>query len=163
MIFLAYKRCSLFNPWDWAIALITRSRFVHVEVVFDNSCVRESFASSPPKGVRHKWHPNYAGPQWKLLPLPRCHDHNECDAFAWCESRLGDAYDWLGVIGFILPARPERGRWFCSEFAAAMIASTIDWTPLGLKAPSKILSWKSHRRPTSAGGSPPRGNNLKEY
>ncbi len=44
--------------------------------------------------------------------------------FAWAEAQIGKSYDWAGALGLgLTPGRDwkQDDKWFCYEFAAAVI------------------------------------------
>lgn len=57
--------------------------------------------------------------RWDIVDLP---EQLEPAVRAWFESHVGQRYDVLGNLHFILsPVGGDRGKWFCSEaFAAAL-------------------------------------------
>lgn len=60
--------------------------------------------------------------QWTLVPVPF---GSVAPALAFARRELGARYDWLGVLWSWMVGRwggnGARHRWFCSEFAAAVL------------------------------------------
>jgi len=45
----------------------------------------------------------------------------------WFNLHLGEKYDVLGLLGFVLPIPGWRNRWFCSEACAAALGYSESW------------------------------------
>ena len=109
------------DPFSLLVSWVTRSPWSHVAISFEDGTTYEAralrgvYRSSLDAHVRNlRW--TY---RWEVAQMP------ECDPIAareWCESQVGQAYDWLALLNFMLPwvaARLDvRSHWFCSEFAA---------------------------------------------
>lgn len=52
-------------------------------------------------------------------------------------SALGNKYDRVGLVGFVLPTSDREDRWFCSELVANCL-KIIGYVPLWFLDPSKI-------------------------
>lgn len=111
------------DPWSLLVAWVTRSPWSHVAIAFEDGATFESralrgvYRSSLDAHVRHlRW--TY---RWEVANMPGG-AVDVAAARAWCESQVGQAYDWLALVNFLLPwfARrlDVRSHWFCSEFAA---------------------------------------------
>jgi hypothetical protein len=98
----------------WAICLRTLSRHSHAELCIDGICYS---ASEREKGVRSKVI-NIETSRWDVFDL-RNADANECRA--WFEEHKGQSYDWMGILGFILPVKHDKDKWFCFEAVGAML------------------------------------------
>ena len=48
-----------------------------------------------------------------------------------------DKYDWLGILGFILPIQDRTNKWFCSEWVATVLKNTR-CHKLAIYEPSKL-------------------------
>jgi hypothetical protein len=115
--------------FDWLVRLVTRSPYSHCEIVIDGVCWSSSIRDG---GVRAKRIDLDSG-HWHVIPL-----HTDpARALAWFKSHMGQGYDWLGVLRFIVPFIPQRaGRWFCSEACAAALGLPCPshYSPGGLAA-----------------------------
>jgi hypothetical protein len=51
--------------------------------------------------------------------------HDRSIAERWINRQLGKAYDWPGILGFVIgrseSGRRDRGHWFCSELATVIL------------------------------------------
>lgn len=123
---------------DWVDRLIrwwSKSDVSHVEIVL-RECPdgRLLCASSSPRdgGVRLTWitpDPD----RWETLDI----DADQVTVRDWFVARVGQKYDWLGILGFVVrPARQDDQRWFCSEAVAASLGFTDPWRfdPAALRA-----------------------------
>lgn len=55
----------------------------------------------------------------------------------WCESRVGDKYDYTAIWGFITRLdRQDNGKWFCSEFVVEALKT------VGVDLFRRTPSWK---------------------
>ena len=102
---------------DQIICFFTRSRYYHVELIYDWSPVTKRgrcFSSSPRDGgVRGKTI-DFGDGHWEVYELKYHLSHNKVVDFFMNE--YGKKYDWLGAIGSAFPVLKEnRKRWFCSE------------------------------------------------
>lgn len=134
----------------------SRGRFSHVELVLGRmplapdqdlaDYARVAGASSMEGKIREGW-VNLATRRWVLLQLPGFDvDH----AQAWFAQHDGARYDWLGLLGFVLPWRTQDGgRWYCSEAIAAALhqaasasdpATPLPWPPRQI-SPSALHAW----------------------
>ena len=99
----------------------TRSPYSHVELILDNGLsVSSSFMDG---GVRYKrivFDPDL----WDIIEI-----HAETpDIAAKINARYGDAYDWRGLIGFVIrPIKDDRNKMFCSEFLMHLIGYDETW------------------------------------
>lgn len=116
----------------WATCVFTLSRYSHVELVIDGVCYSSSARDG---GVRAK-RIDLASGHWDVVALP-ADFRDEAKALAWFRTRLGQHYDWAGVLRFVpllrwLPREPRQ--WFCSEAVAAALGfpNPDTWTPADL-------------------------------
>lgn len=113
---------------DWTIRKLTRGQYSHCEIAIrlnlndktQTAQYRCYSASLRDGGVRQKTMPLPAD-KWDLIHL----DNNA----ALCQfieqihyvHTKGQGYDYLGVLGVILPFRQRANKWFCSEWCAAAL------------------------------------------
>jgi len=115
---VAFYRARFGHVWDWVIALFSRGRYSHCELVFN---AYTWFSSSSRDG----------GTRFKCIdPKPGVWDFLELDltgkqaalALEKCHEECGCKYDWLGVFRFAFPFfRENSAKWFCSEVCAAAL------------------------------------------
>lgn len=116
--------------WDKLIGWWTGGPYSHVELVFSNG---ECFTSSPRDGgVRFKQidiNPEH----WNRVSITVAAE-KEAEIYTWCESQVGLKYDWLGILGFVLPIHfRTRRAWYCSEICSYVLDRFI-----GHQLPLKI-------------------------
>jgi len=101
----------------------TRGRFAHVELVSDSAgskCICWSASMRDGSCVRSKVIELASG-RWVLVLLP---DLPAQPAVTWFEGARGRAYDYPGILGFVVPGIKQVRRWlFCSEAVAEAIAA----------------------------------------
>jgi len=100
----------------------TRSPYSHCEIVFDsvnNLCATSSFIDG---GVRIKLI-ELDEIKWDVVDV----DGDENAVLDWFMLHLGEKYDLLGLVGFIIPISGWRNRWFCSEACAASLGYAEAW------------------------------------
>ena len=75
-------------------------------------CVSSSWMDG---GVREKVIEMPAG-KWRVYEVPG----NPEDVKQWLKEHAGEKYDWLGLLGFLVPFRipGAKRRWFCAEASA---------------------------------------------
>ena len=107
---------------DWIIAHWTLGPYSHVEIIVDD-CMYSS--SGRDGGVRRKKH-TYDSSSWDYVPIEVSDDAIEkLDKFY--EMTMNCKYDWLGILGFVLPVHDSENRYFCSEWCSkAGIIMDID-------------------------------------
>lgn len=102
--------------------------YSHVELVFRDAMM---FSSSQYEGgTRYKKY--YGGEQWTEISI-QLNVYAEGHIRIFCDSMSRKKYDWLGVLGFVMPIKEDRDKWFCSELCTTALQI---WAPLGL-CPSK--------------------------
>jgi hypothetical protein len=123
-----YKGTKKENPdstvWDNLICLITRSRFSHVELSFEQrgTWYRCWSSSIRDNGVREKWI-DTASEHWVIIPITNSVTE---DLF---KQEVNAKYDFIGLIGTIVPIRyfSSAHRWFCSEIIAEDLQIKSSW------------------------------------
>ncbi len=112
--------------FDRLICDRTDSPFCHVELAFDD---HTGFTALPDYGVRIFDNRDYSTPIWSALPvfswLP--------DADAICRAKAEQlasqhmGYDWLAILGFLVPAgEHERHDMICSEAVLTALQAVGD-------------------------------------
>jgi len=112
-----YKAKNPNARWvDKLIAWWTNGPYSHVEYVYENKDGDLVQCSASPRDgiVRckpHKYNPDH----WDYLELP-ISDKNFKIGQQFYKSIDGMKYDWLGILGFVIPIFRDRdSMWFCSE------------------------------------------------
>lgn len=124
--------------FDKLIRLVTRSRYSHVEAVFDyrsngnGSCWSSSARDG---GIRHK--AMWLDPEkWDLVDIGTS---GEGAALLWFSLHEGQGYDWLGVMRYVLPFVPQSERkWFCNEAVDAALGIAGD-----RRSPQDLYEWST--------------------
>lgn len=84
----------------------------HVELLFSDGMMFS--ASQYEDRVRFKQH-NFYSKSWMRIELPIT-SSQEAIVRDWCETQVGKKYDYLGILGFIIPfIKDNPNKWFCSE------------------------------------------------
>ena len=99
-----------------------RSSYSHVELVFsDGWAASASYMDGGVRLTRIEFDPA----RWDLVELPA---HLEAGARAWFEAHLGQPYDLLGNLHFVVsPVADDKARWFCSESVGAALGMPEAW------------------------------------
>lgn len=98
----------------WGICLRTWSRHSHAELYIDGICYSSSEREN---GVRSKII-NLETGRWDVIDLPYA-SADKCRA--WFDAHEGQKYDWMGILGFLLPVKHDKDKWFCFEAVGAML------------------------------------------
>jgi hypothetical protein len=113
------------SPFGILISKVTRSRWSHVEMIFDDGTVY--FARAGQGVGKSTWAGRLAKMKWTYhWEVDSIELADEQAARDFLEAQLGKTYDWLAVFGFILPFRANldvKSKWFCSELAQAACAA----------------------------------------
>jgi len=100
---------------DKLIRWWTNSEYSHCEILFSNGEMFSADAWSNSTRFTSQFNPDH----WEFIEL-RAKESVEASLYSWCLDRAGKKYDWLGVIGFVLPQISQnKKRWFCSEICGA--------------------------------------------
>lgn len=93
----------------------TDSQYSHCEILFSNGEMFSADAWSNSTRFNSQFNPDH----WEFVEL-QAGESVEAFLYKWCMDRVGKKYDWLGVIGFVLPwFNQDSQRWFCSEVCGA--------------------------------------------
>ncbi len=100
-------------------------KYVHVEFIFsDGACCSSSGRiglNGKPQGVRFAYL-NLKLDHWDIFECPLS-EGLESKLRAWCESKVGRLYDFLGIIGFRMFGVQDPDKDYCSEFLNHGLAS----------------------------------------
>ena len=130
MIQLAFYKAHQGNWSDKLISWWTKGPYSHVEIVIGSGTMYSS--SQYDGGVRIKQH-KYDINKWEYIKVDL--DINILDNIF--NRTKGNKYDWLGILGFILPIQDRTNRWFCSEWCSNVLKCSGD-KRFYLLEPSKI-------------------------
>lgn len=115
---------------DWITRKITRGIYSHCEIAVpcaNGDCAYGGYAcySSYIRdgGVRVK-KMDLMSEKWDLIELPGV---TSADLDRVWQAAQGKKYDWSGAIGTVLKIRQRPDKWFCSEFAAAVMGIPDGW------------------------------------
>ena len=109
------------------IRLVTRSKWNHVDMVFDNHLIGAVALHATPESINGgvqltTWEHRLKASkivEYIAYDLPLA---DEQAAFSYALEQVGKPYDWKGAAGLLAPNRnwEEDTKWFCSELAAAV-------------------------------------------
>jgi len=95
---------------DKLIAWWTKGNYSHVELIIDGYM----YSSSPvDNGVRKKKHIVNIN-KWEYINI----NANTDNILEFFNQTKNNKYDWLGILGFILPFKDRTNKWFCSEWVS---------------------------------------------
>ncbi|GAB3416604.1 hypothetical protein NX774_12265 [Massilia agilis] len=119
-----------------------KSAYSHVELIFANGLAASS--SYMDGGVRFKAI-DFDPVRWDFVELP---GYLEEAAWAWYASHLGQPYDLLGNLHFVVGGiGDDKRKWFCSESVAAALGLPDPWR----YDPATLYSTLTFLQPASAG------------
>ena len=96
---------------DWLICKWTHGKYSHVELVIDDLM----YSSSPKDGrVRAKKHIVDIR-SWDYINIDNIDEDNVIEFF---NITKGQKYDWIGILGFVIPIKDRTNEWFCSEWVS---------------------------------------------
>jgi hypothetical protein len=99
----------------WAVCIKTLSKYSHVELEIKGICYSSSVRDH---GVRGKVIDLNNG-KWDIIDIG---DEGQDVASKFFKERIGEKYDWNGIIRFLLPfVKQKRNQYFCSEAVAAAL------------------------------------------
>lgn len=103
---------------DKLIRWYTKSQYSHCELLCSDGRIFSSDGWND-NGVRYST--NYNLNNWDILTIP-LKDEMRRHLRDWCDSMVGQGYDWTGLARFVLPFIPQMdNRWFCSELCGAAL------------------------------------------
>lgn len=110
--------------WDKFICLVTKSKYSHVEMVFEqrNEYLKCWSSSTRDGGVRTKWI-KIDSESWDTFQLPIEYSED------WFLEHSGAAYDFVGLLGTITKKEwfSNSNKWFCSECIAEVLGIKDSW------------------------------------
>lgn len=95
-----------------AICLKTHSPYYHVEIRFEDGWSWSSRAGQKPAVSFER----YPLPENIVTVKINCSALDELKVRHWCRSQVGKSYDYLGILGFVVPfGEHDDNDLFCSE------------------------------------------------
>jgi len=117
------------NWKDKLIAKYTKGPYSHCEIIIDGYM----YSSSPRDGgVRKKKHIVDTN-VWEYVFV----DIESKNTLQFFGLTKGCKYDWLGILGFVIPLKDRTNEWFCSEWCSTTLRIS-DYKKLWKLEPSKI-------------------------
>ena len=118
------------NFTDWLICKWTRGPYSHVELIIDGFM----YSTNPRDGkVRVKEH-TFDEKTWDYIEIENVDVEKIKEFFKMTKS---EKYDWLGILGFVIPFKDRTERWFCSEWVSNAL-KIAGCKKLWKQEPSKI-------------------------
>ena len=116
---LIFYIASRGDIYDKLVAAATFGRYSHVEIRFsDGMCFSSSSRDGGTRFKQIELNPL----NWDIVPLSFVTKEQENEVRMWCESQLGKAYDWRGILCFYLPGDiRDRSKWYCSDVCACAL------------------------------------------
>lgn len=110
MIQLAFYKAK--GDWqDKVIRIWTKGPYSHVELIMDGYM----YSSSPADGkVRKKPHV-VDDSMWEYVNIPNLEVKHILEFF---DLTKNEKYDYMGILGFIIPLKDRTNDWFCSEWCS---------------------------------------------
>jgi hypothetical protein len=107
------------NIFDKLVRTFTKSDYSHVELRFsDGMC----FSSSPRDGGTRFKKIDIDDKNWHIIDLYNVSKDTENKIRNLANEMVNKKYDWLGVLGFVIPLFPsDENRWYCSEICAYLL------------------------------------------
>ena len=96
--------------FDWVICKWTRGKYSHVELIIDGFM----YSSSPRDGRVRKTQHTTDNKSWDYVEV----EIKEANVIDFFNMTQGNKYDWLGILGFIIPIKDRTNEWFCSEWVS---------------------------------------------
>lgn len=102
------------------IRLWTRGPYSHVELVFSDMV---AFSCAQTDSMHTRFQNIYFDTKYWTLVDVNVSEEDEKKIRTWCESEVGCAYDWTGIIlsQFIPFGYQSKTKWFCSEVCVAAL------------------------------------------
>jgi hypothetical protein len=134
MIKLAFYKAHQGNLTDKIISWWTKGPYSHVEIVVGPDVYNLLMYSSSgyDKGVRIKKH-KYDPAKWEYIDIDI--DINVLHKIY--KETENCKYDYVGILGFIVPFRDKSSNWFCSEWCSNIVKCSGN-KKMYLHNPSKL-------------------------
>ena len=140
MVQIAFYKADKAKKHRWLTKLIawwTGGEFCHCEIIIDGFMYSSSNWDG---GVRKKkW--NGAGDKWVVIPVLGVDKQKILDFY---KETKEEKYDYLGILGFVLPFKDREKQWFCSEWVSNAL-KIAGCKKLWLQEPSKISPNKLYK------------------
>lgn len=122
LAFYKGTRPRIAGLYNRGVRIVTKGKHSHCEAIFsDGLSASASFADG---GVRFK-RIDYDAAHWDFIEIPDCF---EPIMRKWFEDHLGEPYDILGNVHFVVPfVGDAKFRWCCSEALGASMGMIDAW------------------------------------
>ena len=122
---------------DWLICRWTRGKYSHVELIIEGYM----YSTSPRDGkVRRKKHIE-DNETWDYIEVK---DIEVKHIIKFYNMTADEKYDWLGILGFVIPLKDRTNKWFCSEWVSNSL-KIAGYEKLWKLEPSKISPNKLYK------------------
>lgn len=107
--------CSDWKPASIVIRLFTLSRWSHVAIVDGDYIIETTLLTGCVRIPKFEWEKKHKTVKYCELPSNR----TTGDALSYARSRVGNKYDWRGIIGLAVRRgdMQQKNKEFCSELA----------------------------------------------
>jgi hypothetical protein len=127
--------------FDRLIRWWTNSRYSHCEIVINGMAFSADAWTNQVRAVSAS---SFNPQNWEWVTV----DGDKEASLTFVTGQLGKRYDWLGILGFLLPGRiNDPKRWYCSEICAAALG--IGKRPISPQQLYEILQDKIKQRGAS--------------
>jgi len=120
-ITIAFKKIT--KDSDFICKLIgfkERTKYCHVEIAFEydhKPGTYKSVVAIGGEGDVHYKDRKFEKEHWDIMYIP-VSDEQYRLAKDICNGYIGHKYDFLGILGFIVPFKDRSDEWFCSELTS---------------------------------------------
>jgi hypothetical protein len=130
--------CNI-NIINVLIALFTKSKYVHTEIIYiEHGRLVMMSASQYSDNVRKRWHKLNTNWEYYRMKVDEKFISNMLEFFKIVKHCK---YDYLGILGFILFNKDRSDKWFCSEFVSNILKIN-SYKPMWCLEPSEISPGK---------------------
>jgi hypothetical protein len=137
MIKLAFYKAHQGNLTDKVISWWTNGKYSHVELIIDDMMYSTSPRDRCVRVKKHKFDKNV----WDYIEI---NNVDEAKIIEFFEMTKGQRYDWLGILGFVVPLKDRTNDWFCSEWCSNAL-KIAGCKKLWKQEPSKISPNKLYK------------------
>jgi hypothetical protein len=133
-----YKANQPHADWkDKLIALYTKGKYSHVELIISDIMYSTSPRDGEVRAKKHKFDENV----WDYIEIDNIEISKVIEFFKMTKDQK---YDWMGILGFIIPFKDRTNCWFCSEWVSNALKIS-GCKKLWKQEPSKISPNKLYK------------------
>jgi len=131
--------------WDKIICWWTHGPYSHVTYVHENEEGELVECTASPEDGCVRCKPFNPNPEdWDILDF-EISDRNYQHAIDFYKEISGDKYDWMGILGFVIPFIRDRAHdWFCSE-TVSNVFKIFGYRPFWIIKPGEISPNKLYK------------------